>query len=669
MAEDKDNQYVAGKTEKILSPKMSTGEPNTGYSTRNVYNTNGTRNGSEYPVTKGPRYIKPDPKIIGGARTNPETDPEFQRHLILSAAMDHRLGDNRNLYSQDIVNYDKDGNIVTGQKLQSYNELRRVKKPTEFFINNRLDHFVRDVPQGLGGERGVPNTEPFADEDVSVSRMRYPNGQTKPKELGVFSGATTNVNALNKPEAQKILDAGTYGKYERDRVRNGSRTLNPPISPEYPSYRMNDDKGDNFLADESLFNAYNRTRLPIADQEWRKGFRYLFFTRPECYLMYRDGGIIDVCDQAFYDEDFASAYTRMPHIIKMLSPWYVTGSFPVMGSEQDALSTGKNGEGMNFNFLLSNRVQGLSSGGFTMTTSDSIGKSVEGYTITPAKFVESRQGSSIELSFRDTRNLEVFETARLWMLYMYKRQKGIFLPPYNGYAKENSFKSGGKNIEGPLSGAQFTRMHPYDRALEYCASLYDIVTDESGTKILYWCKYYGIYPTAVNPSLNNDANDAITQMETSITFKYHYKLENNNKSLVEFNHDAGLTDNIGRINKDKVTSSLPFLLRDGKEKDPNPFLPKYIGAAGMFTGSPYVVMVASRPDPLSGKILTVPSLRFMNVPKMELDKKINMDITSTRIDQSTRNVISYASGSSLSNAREAVSEAGRNIASALTNIL
>jgi hypothetical protein len=252
---------------------------------------------------------------------------------------------------------------------------------------------------------------------------------------------------------------------------------------------------------------------------------------------------------------------------------------------------------------------------------------------------------------------------------MYKRQKGIFLPPYNGYAKENSFKSGGKNIEGPLSGAQFTRMHPYDRALEYCASLYDIVTDESGTKILYWCKYYGIYPTAVNPSLNNDANDAITQMETSITFKYHYKLENNNKSLVEFNHDAGLTDNIGRINKDKVTSSLPFLLRDGKEKDPNPFLPKYIGAAGMFTGSPYVVMVASRPDPLSGKILTVPSLRFMNVPKMELDKKINMDITNTRIDQSTRNVISYASDSSLSNAREAVSEAGRNIASALTNTL
>lgn len=674
MAEDKDNQYVAGKVEKIISPKMSTGEPNTGYSTRNVFNTHGTENGKEYPITQGPLYIQPKPRVIGGHRCNdPNEDPRVvRRHEIGRAAVDHRLGDNRNLYSQERVVFGPDGEIITGQALDPYTDTSPTMRKPEYFIKNRLDHFVRDVPQGLGGERDIPNTEPFVDENVSVNRQGYVNGGTKQTPLGVFSGSTTNVNALNKETAQEILDAGTYGKYERDRVRNGNSKRNPPISPEYPFHRMTDDKKDDYVAQESLFNAYNRTRLPVADQEWRKGFRYLFFTRPECYLMFRDGGVVDLCDQAFYDEDFASSYTRMPHIIKLLSPWYVTGSFPLMGSQNNELSSSNSrSEGQNWNFLLSNRVQGLSTNATTMSIVDAVGKSVEGYTVTPAKFLETRQGSTIDLTFTDTRNLEIYEYARLWMLYMYKRQKGIFLPPYNGYAKENSFRINGNNLKGPLTGAQYTRMHPYDRALEYCASLYDIVTDETGTKILYWCKYYGIYPTSVNPSLNNEANGPITSMQTGITFKYHYKLENNNKTLVEFNHDAGLTNNIGQINTDKVTSSLPFLLRDQAPKNPDsdPFLPKYIGAAGMFTGSPYVVMVASRPDPLdNSKIITVPSLRFMNVPKLELDKKINMDITNTKIDQSTRNVVAYAKNEALVASRSA-SDVGAAIAKAVGNII
>ena len=352
MAEDKDNQYVAGKVEKIISPKMSTGEPNTGYSTRNVFNTHGTENGKEYPITQGPLYIQPKPRVIGGHRCNsPNEDPRVvRRHEIGRAAVDHRLGDNRNLYSQERVVFGPDGEIITGQSLDPYTDTSPTMRKPEYFIKNRLDHFVRDVPQGLGGERGIPNTEPFVDENVSVNRQGYVNGGTKQTPLGVFSGSTTNVNALNKETAQEILDAGTYGKYERDRVRNGSSKRNPPISPEYPFHRMTDDKKDDYVAQESLFNAYNRTRLPVADQEWRKGFRYLFFTRPECYLMFRDGGVVDLCDQAFYDEDFASSYTRMPHIIKLLSPWYVTGSFPLMGSQNKELSSTNRSEGQNWNF-------------------------------------------------------------------------------------------------------------------------------------------------------------------------------------------------------------------------------------------------------------------------------------------------------------------------------
>ena len=649
MAESKDNQYVAGKTEKILS-SLNTAEEtktNTKKTTDVIEDFKG--NTREYPISKGPRYYQPNKEI--GYTPNTDNSPEALQEAIAAAAKDHSLG-------KEMVNITKEGRPVYGQRLNPTTEVndegQRYFRQPEFFIKNKEDHFIKDVPQGIGDGGSSNPGEPFADEDQTVTRMGYPNGKEneEAKKLGVFSGSTTNVNARGSETAAEILKKATYGAYEYDRIKKQTTDLRPPISPEYNTYRMNDKGTDEtYVAQQSLFNAYNRTRIPIADQEWRKGFRYIFFTRPECYLMYREGGITDICNQAFYDEDFASAYTRMPHIIKLLSPWYITGSYPTVSTQLSSLVQDSGQEGANWNFLFSNRVHGISVNGTSMSISDTIGKSIEGYTVTPAKFVETRQGSTVDLTFTDTKNLEVYEMARLWMLYMYKRQKGIFLPPYNGYAKDNNFRvSNGATmdkLDGPLSGVQYTRMHPYDRALEYCASLYDIVTDETGSKILYWCKYYGIYPTEATPSLGTDDTGPITQVNTTISFKYHYKLENNNKTLVEFNHDAGLTDDVGKINVEAVTSSLPFMIRNDDIHDPsgNKILPKYIGAAGMFTGSPYVVMVKSRPDPLDqDKLIVAPSLRFMNVPIKKLDRQLNMDITDTLIDQLTHSVVAYQPG-------------------------
>ena len=543
---------VAGTTEKILSPREYTGKPNTGYADVNQFNLpNESPVGQEYPISKGPRYTQAKPHEIGA----PFGSVDNQKERIWAASVDHRLGGgSEHRRPNDFFGHDANGNPIYGQKIaRGVHAIDKDGNPViynepEFFVKNRLDHFTRDVPQGLGGEHGKP--ESFVDEDAQVRHIKYPDGSGKDKYFGVFSGATTNVNALNKPIAEEILKAGTYGEYEDKRIEKeaANSKLSPPISADYNAYRMNK-KNNEDLADTSIFNAYNRTRIPIADQEWRKGFRYIFFTRPECYLMYNEGNVMGLCDQTLYDEDFSSAYSRMPHIIKLLSPWYVTGSYPTMGGEVSDLTEQPDKDGSNWNFLFSNRVQGLGVAPTSMSVHETIGKSIEGYTITPAQYVDSRQGSQIDLTFTDTKNLEVFEMARLWMLYMYKRQKGIFLPPYNGYRRSNDFRiddgSGAKKLQGPLSGVQFTRMHPYDRAIEYGATMYDIITNETGTKILYWCKYYGIYPVSAAPSLDNSQNGPITQVNTTISFKYHYRLENNNRTLVEFNHDAGLTTDIG----------------------------------------------------------------------------------------------------------------------------
>lgn len=566
--ETQDNQFVVGRAEKMLSQNSQnkiasdvSNAPLDPYA-RNKY-TDG-----EFPrrrppyVSQGPNAIKPSDHTL-----NP---PEIKKN-----------GDNL--------------------------------KNTDYFVQSPASHFIRDVHQHLDN-RG--SGEAFVDQTRETTRKNgYLGVKDKFAEVPVFSGATTNINPYNDSVTKEIHNNGGLSKYIEETNAGeelaNEKYLKPPISPLYPFTRMNDKKNP-YTSDEILFNSYNRTKTPIADVEWRKGFRHVFITRPELYVMAGEGGSAVLCDQTEWDDDFASAYIRMPHIIRTLAPWYVSGSFPA------------DIEGSNWNFLLSNRVQGLSVTPTSMSINDNVSKSLEGFTVTTAMHMESRQGSTIDLTFKDTKYLEVYETARLWMLYMYKRKKGIFLPPYNGYQKTNSFIPVGSSTK-KLSGNNYTRFHPYDRAIEYGASIYDIITNESGTRILYWCKYYGVYPISASPSLNNENNGPITDMSCSITFKYHYRLENNNRSLVEFNHDAGLLDDIGKPKEGMVEESLPFLLLN---ENSDPVMRKgYIGAAGMFTGSPYIVMSKRSSDPLDkSKNIYTPLLQFMGLNN---DGLFNIGIKNT----------------------------------------
>ena len=586
-------------------------------------------NATEYPTTSAPMYVPAVKKKDRDPYRRDNTNIAYETPYGLITPEDHFAPDPNNLKSGVKVKPNPAAPPYTAN----------------YFVRNPEDHFIRDHRQNLEGEEHAGfgggsqyssfGTRSMINEDAPVERMGSISKDTI-RAVGVFSGSTTDVNPHDDPTSEAIIESGTLSRYLEETNRKeelGDYRL-PPISPIHPFMRMNSLETP-YAASEAMFTAYNRTRLPVADTAWRKGFRYIFITRPECYVWY--GGINGgMCDQAANDEDFASAFTRMPHIIKLLAPRYVSGSYP------------KNQTDANWNFLLSNLVQGLTTSASTMNISENIVKSLGGYTITPAAGLEGRQGSTLELTFKDTRYLEVYEFIRLWQLYMYKRKKGIFAPPFNGYQKTNSFRDiAGARFTGEtskrLSNDNYWKYHPYDRAIEYPASLYDIVTDETGMRIMYWCKYYGIYPTSLQPSLANEANGPITDMTTSVTFKYHYKLENANKTLVEFNYDAGIVDEVGKIKESVVTSSLPFLVQHAEGQHPDPVMPNYLGGAGMFTGSPYIIMAKSRPNPIDkdSKPLVIPQLRFMNIPNNKQDGILNLGIENDLIDQPTNTAISY----------------------------
>lgn len=484
------------------------------------------------------------------------------------------------------------------QPVDDANEIRYKNNDNDksFFIKDHSKHFIRDLNEP--GNSYIPVTH-INDDGV---------------EVPVFSGSTTNINPFDDPVKDKIITNGLENAETSDiREKTSDSTRIPPLSPLHPFTRM-----DPYLAQQSNLTTYNRSKLPVADLEFRKGFRHIFITRPECYIMSRDPkGLKPILsEQASYDEDFTSCYSRMPHILNLLSPIYVTGSFS------------QNGINSNMNYLLSNRVMGLSTAPTTnLTTVDSVNKSIEGYTVTPALNVETRQGSTLSLNFRDTKNLEVYEMLRMWMLYNYKRAKGIFSPPYNGYQYKNGFLPT-QESGSPVGNSII--YHPYDRALEYGCTIFDIVTNESMTKIIYQCKYYGVYPIeATLNGLVDDKNNMMTEdMTVSSTFKYHKKLENVNKTLVEFNYNAGITDDLGRVNKSFINTSQPFLLYDNPE---DRIMKQYIGAAGMFTGSPYIILGQSQNDPLnkSNGIIT-PYLQFTDITNVELNNKTNSGIVNVQ---------------------------------------
>lgn len=434
-----------------------------------------------------------------------------------------------------------------------------------------------------------------------------------------------NLEDVVIPEESGALSVRQYASYDGGEsptlADSTSAMPKETLSPLHPFIRSNPT-----LARETILRSYNRTKLPIVDIEHRKAFRHIFITRPECYIMASGDDLKAVLsDQCANDETMMSSYTRFPHISEILSPVYVVNNPGEYGCFKYA----------NWNYLLSNRVQGLSVAGTTLGSLESVTSSVRGASVHPGTIINSMNNGSLELSFRDTRYMDIYEMIRLWMWYIHKRRTGELFPPFNGYRQQNDWT----NYSGNTSGYRST--HPYDRALEYCASLYDIVVDETGTKLLYWCKYYGIYPTSLTDSmLSNEQNSplGLNGAIVSANFKYQYKEENLLKTLAEFNFNAGIANSLGET----MTASEGVLLNNLPSFRINDH---YIGASGMFTGSPFIVADAatgskSNPYTNGDRIKTAylyfaspadPLTRIMNVGLQSSDEIVPMQ----RSEQST----------------------------------
>ena len=455
------------------------------------------------------------------------------------------------------------------------------------------DHFTYDV-----------HATEFGEESDHKENALYSDGTPK------FSGSSTLVNPTGDLEKALIAEEGydywdTF-RYNYEDLQRRDKRYPSPLSPLRPFTST-----DPVYAHKSVFSSYNRTLIPIADAEFRKGFKHIMISRPECYIMWNGKGL---SQQAEYDIDFNSAYTRMPHICELLSPSYIAGG----------RLEGTTGSGVlcNWNFLLSNMISTFSGDYKTsISTKEGMSKSIEGHTVLPGGTLQSTQGGTISITFRETKRLEVYECLKLWMLYIHKIRKGIFAPSYNGYMYENSY------LPATTVKADYPMYHPYDRALDYTCSIFENITNETMSQVLYWDKWYGCYPIeATLNGIDSSSNSVTGPLTVTAVFRYQYKAPAcRNINLIEFNYNAGLVDHIGHAKT--IPDTEPNYLVTEEINGVH----RYMGPTDLFTGTPYIVM-GRGPQNLVTKgfdsnRVWVPYLRFAHCTDDDINGYMNISLT------------------------------------------
>lgn len=320
----------------------------------------------------------------------------------------------------------------------------------------------------------------------------------------------------------------------QDTIRYKNRTDNPEynnsIATNLQHFRSTVGiltHGDPDIARTMKYFMYNRWKVPDSNLLFHKTVTYIFFTRPDCNLLKPTGANFTIIDRLKNNSELTMIYHRYPELFKLLTDGH------------------RCGDDDNFNMLLSNQLTAIDISDETIETVEA-GRSWSEYSMPYGGAYTGRTAGTFNATFKETSDLSVVNLLKLWLIYIDNVSRGAFLPSYN------LLGDGVKDISkvGPSNKGNMYYSHVYTKTLDYAASAYLFICDETGEEILYWTKYYGIYPTSTGSSAmswNGDNSASNSQPNLSIPFRYAWKKDMSPISLLEFNQNAGVTGNGEKI--------------------------------------------------------------------------------------------------------------------------
>ena len=249
---------------------------------------------------------------------------------------------------------------------------------------------------------------------------------------------------------------------------------------------------------------YNRFKLPTPDSVLQKSFAHVFFVRPRCNIK------------------MSASQNKMDEISKDNSPYANNPNFMYAASNSpqiiQELSYDCTNQSSDFSFILSNAAVSFSLNDEYINT-DTYGTGYTGYKVSYGKHgVESRTAGEFNVTFQDDRNMDVYHLIKLWAAYIDGCYTGTFRP------KSSTI---------------------LNHELDYTGAVYYILTAEDGETILFWSKYYGVYPSTIPSNQYSwSAGTLLSHISLDVKFNYSWKEDYDIAAIAEFNYNSRLENAI-----------------------------------------------------------------------------------------------------------------------------
>lgn len=249
--------------------------------------------------------------------------------------------------------------------------------------------------------------------------------------------------------------------------------------------------------------SYNRFKLPFTTNALSRTTSHVFFTRPNCNFFNGD----TLTTTANVHPTISSVYMRNPFLLTGLTH-NTPGALKQFG---------------NFNLLLSNAATSFQLTDEYIDTGESA-ETLDGHKIPYGKLnTKSKASGSFTVTFDDDRNLSIYQQLKVWVDYISAVYIGEVEPTYSSVI---------------------------NRELDYPANVYYILTAEDGYTILFWSKYYGVFPKTIPSSQYSwNKGNSLNMPSLNVEFQYAFKEDYILSTIEEFNTDSfyGMTNMLSSV--------------------------------------------------------------------------------------------------------------------------
>lgn len=240
---------------------------------------------------------------------------------------------------------------------------------------------------------------------------------------------------------------------------------------------------------------YNRFKMKSPDTTLQRGFAHVFFVKPDCNILFNKDVVEQV--ETLHDSDFSYLYYHSPHILKELT-------CNVKNNDSD------------FSMILSNAASSFSLQDEFIDT-DTTGMSYIGYKIAFGRHnAESQTAGEFTITFDEDKDCNIYKLLHMWVHYIAGTFRGRF------QAKQETIDQ---------------------KVMDYAGAVYYFLTAEDGETILFWSKYYGVFPSTIPSTQYSWSKGTLLAAPTlDVTFKFSFKEDFNTDALVEFNKNAHVAE-------------------------------------------------------------------------------------------------------------------------------